>query len=326
MVMPLQTSSRFLRVSIVLLGVALSVTMHAQQQGAQPPQREYRLQALYRAGIAQNYEVVEQTTVERTHSDGSKRTYERKVLMQMTVRAIESLDGIAKIVVNIDSLNYVFRSDGLEISYDSQKDIVLKNFADLNNYIGPLNRPFELTVSPYGEVTKIEGEQIAFWRDYLDENAADLDTVVYAIWRHSLDRENLLQYGDVQKRIIPGVKRGVDSTWKHQFQSRIDGIIFEGKVTSRLAAYEGGRFTLITKDSVPARKNALTHVYGIPSLSTVQGGYATVDNTLQLTTNGTIDELTTISKALVTARVSNETFTHAITSSTHWKLTGQYQW
>lgn len=57
---------------IALSFLCLVGTMNAQKTGAPPVEREYRLQALYRAGIAQNYEVVEQSTVERTHSDSSK--------------------------------------------------------------------------------------------------------------------------------------------------------------------------------------------------------------------------------------------------------------
>ena len=53
-------------------------------------------------------------------------------------------------------------AEGKTIEYDSQTDITPKNFADLNNYIGPLNRPFTLTVSPYGEVSAIEGDEIEF--------------------------------------------------------------------------------------------------------------------------------------------------------------------
>ncbi|HLP27247.1 MAG TPA: DUF6263 family protein [Candidatus Didemnitutus sp.] len=313
------------------LAIALCIfctagAMVAQQTGAAPAGREYRLQALYRAGIAQNYEVVEQTTVERTHSDSSKKTYDRKVTYFMTVRCIESMDGISKLVVNIDSLTYKFTSQGTEISYDSQKDITPKNFADLNNYIGPLNRTYEITVSPYGEVTKISGEQVDFWREYLEQNAADLDSVVYTIWMQSLDRENLLQYGDIQKRVIPGLRKGVDSTWKHGLTLRVDGVVFDGKATSRLASYTGGLYTIITKDSIPVRKDQDVHIYGIPYLSAVKDGGAVVDNTLLLSSSGTINELTTVTKAWFLATVRAETFTHRITSTTQWKLTGQYQW
>jgi hypothetical protein len=292
----------------------------------QPARREYRLQALYRAGIAQNYEVVEQTTVERIHSDSSRKTYERTATYQITVRCIESLDGIAKLIINIDSLVYRFKAANLEVTYDSQKDITPKNFADLNNYAGPLNRTFEITVSPYGEVTKLSGEQIDFWRDYLEQNAADLDSVVYTIWMQSLDRENLLHYGDLQKRVIPGTRKGVDSAWRHDYTSRIDGVIYAGTVTSRLANYTGGYYTIITKDTLAALPQQPIHVYGIPYVSNVREGTAVIDNELLLTANGTINEVKNVAKSSFRGIVKNEVFTHNVTSSTMWKLTGQYQW
>lgn len=315
--------SLFLSTLIALCLVPLA--SHAQES-AVPQRREYRLQALYRAGIAQNYEVVEQTTVERVHSDSSRKTYERTATYQVTVRCIESLDGIAKLVVNIDSLVYRFKSAGVEINYDSQKDITPKNFADLNNYAGPLNRTYELTVSPYGEVTKLSGEQIDFWRDYLQQNAADLDSVVYTIWMQSLDRENLLQYGDLQKRVIPGTRKGVDSTWRHAFTSRIDGVVYEGNVTSRLASFTGGLYSIITKDTLKARAQQPIHVYGIPYVSNVRDGGAVIDNEVLLTANGTINEVKHVSKSWFRGVVKTELFTHNVTTTTMWKLTGQYQW
>lgn len=311
---------------IALFASLMANLVVAQQAGTAPAGREYRLQALYRSGIAQNYEVVEQTTVERTHSDSSQKTYERKVTYFVTVRCIESMDGIAKLVVNIDSLIYAFKAKGEQITYDSQKDITPKNFADLNNYIGPLNRTFELTVSPYGEVTKISGEQVEYWRDYLQQNSADLDSVVYSIWMQSLDRENLLQYGDLQKRVIPGLRKGVDSTWNHDLSLRIDGVVYDGKVTSRFASYTGGLYSLITKDTISARKKQLVHIYGIPYLSTIDEGGAIVDNTLVLSASGTINEVTTITSAWFRAKILNEEFSHKMTTTTQWKLTGQYQW
>lgn len=315
---------RSLFLSTLIALCLVTVASHAQESGA--PRREYRLQALFRAGIAQNYEVVEQTTVERIHSDSSRKTYERTATYQITVRCIESLDGIAKLVVNIDSLVYRFKAANVEITYDSQKDITPKNFADLNNYAGPLNRTFEITVSPYGEVTKLSGEQIDFWRDYLQQNAADLDSVVYTIWMQSLDRENLLQYGDLQKRVIPGTRKGVDSTWRHNFTSRIDGVIYEGNVTSRLASYSGGLYTIITKDTLAARPQQPIHVYGIPYVSNVSEGAAAIDNEVLLTANGTINEVKNVTKSWFRGIVKNEVFTHNVTSTTMWKLTGQYQW
>ncbi len=314
------------RTLVILILLVGSAGHMSGQTGAAPSGREYRLQALYRAGIAQNYEVVEQTTVERTHSDSSKKTYDRKVTYFMTVRCIESMDGISKLIVNIDSLLYRFSSAGMEVTYDSQKDIAPKNFADLNNYLGPLNRSFEITVSPYGEVTRLSGEQIDFWKDYLRENTSDIDSLVSTIWLHSLERDNLLQYGDLQKRVVPGLRKGVDSTWKHDLAMRVDGVVFEGRATSRLASYTGGLYTLITKDSIPVRKDQEVHVYGIPYLSTVLDGYVITDNTLMLSTNGTINDVTMVSNAWIRARVKSEVFTHRITSTTAWKLTGQYQW
>ncbi len=323
------TSMHTLR--FVLAFAALSALMATygtaqQQQLSAPPGREYKLQTLYRASIAQSYEFVEQTSVERVFRDSSKTTYSRTATYFVTVRCIEALDGISKVVVNLDSLLYKFTSEGKEITYDSQKDITPKNFADLNNYIGPLNRSFELTYSPYGEVTSITGEQIDFWREYLEQNASDLDTVLYTIWTQSLSRENLLHVGDLQKRMIPGLRKAVDSTWKHQLALRIDGTQYSGTVRSRLAAYEGGLYHIITQDTLTASPGQVVHTYNIPELASVVSGSLTTNNTLLLSTAGTINEYTSIAKGTLQLVAGREPFTQNTTTTLQWKLLGQYQW
>lgn len=292
---------------------------------ASSPDPMFRLQAQFHPGVAQTYEITENTSVVRTHSDSSMKTYEREVKYFATFRCIESSDGISTIVVNLDSLLYRFSAQGVKIEYDSQTDLAPKNFADLNNYFGPLNRPFNLTINPYGEVSKIEGEQIEFWRDYFIENKDGLDSVLYLIWMQSLDRDNLLQYGDLQKRVVPGRSYAIDSAWNTVLTMRIDGVVYSESVTSKLAKYAGGIFVITTADTLKASPQ-LIHVYGIPEISHLSEGYAAIKNELSLTTSGSIDEVVSVVEAWFRASAGIETYTQKIKSTMKWKLTGQYQW
>lgn len=317
--------------TLLLLAAFIAPSLSAQQTkpalaGVAPSGREYRLQALYRAGIAQSYEFTESTQVVRTHSDSSKKTYQRDVKYFMTIRCLESMKGIVSVVVNLDSLTYAFTQDGLSVTYDSQKDITPKNFADLNSYMGPLNRSFELTYSPYAEVTKIGGEQITWIRDYLKDNSADMDSVLALIWNQSVADENLLQLGDLQKRVIPGLKVAVDSSWKHQLGLRIEGIRYDDTVRSKFESYSGGFYVLRTKDTCDVRREQRAHVYGVPYVTTVVDGQAAVDQTLSLASTGIIQTLTQHVDAWFRGKAANETFTQRITTQNTWKLTGQYQW
>jgi len=319
-------------VLLFLLATFALPSLVAQQQsqtsstGAAPSGREYRLQALYRAGIAQSYEFTESTLVERTHSDSAKKSYQRDVKYFITVRCLESLKGVVNVVVNLDSLTYSFTQGGLSVTYDSQKDITPKNFADLNSYMGPLNRSFELSYSPYAEVTKIGGEQITWIRDYLKENSVDMDSVLALIWNQSVADENLLQVGDLQKRIIPGLKVAVDSTWKHKLGLRVDGIRYDDVVRSKFESYSGGYYVIRTTDTCDVIKNQHVHVYNIPYITTIEDGQAALDQTLSLASTGIIQSLNQNINAWFRGRAANEVFTQRITTKNAWKLTGQYQW
>ena len=286
---------------------------------------QFRLQVSYAAGVAQAYEIVEQSTTKRTFEDGNVQTYDRTVKYYATLRCIESIDGIATLVVNMDSLEYKFTSEGTDVTYDSQHDITPKNFVDLNNYIGPLNRTYQITVSPYGAVSDVKGEQVEFWRDYLKENAIDLDSVTYMVWMQSLDNDNLLHYGDLQKRVVPGLKVGIDSTWKHNFDLRIDGVMYSDRVTSKFTEYSGGIFKMQMKDTIAARSQDI-HTYGLPVVTKVEDGAAEVDHTVELSNTGAIENVRSVAKAWFRGKALNVRFTQETTSTTSWKLTGQYQW
>lgn len=314
--------------AIALICCATADVLAQAKPAAPPPPtfKEYRLQASYRAGVAQAYEVSEKTLIERIHSDSSRRNYQREVLTYVTVRCIETLDNISRVVVTADSIVYKFTTGPSVITYDSQKDLAPKAFPDLNGYLGALNRSFEITYSPYGEVTKITGEQVDFWKDYIQQNVSDLDTLISTIWLQSLSNESLSHLGDIQKRIVPGTKKALDSSWKHDLMLRVDGVVYEGKARSTFKSYEGGVYTIATQDTLQARTSWPLHVLEIPDLVTCLDGQAVVNCTSKLSTAGTLNGLDAEIKAQFRGKVGTEIFTQRVTSTQSWTLVKQYQW
>ncbi|MCO6466656.1 MAG: SusD/RagB family nutrient-binding outer membrane lipoprotein [Bradyrhizobiaceae bacterium] len=285
----------------------------------------YRLETKYTAGVAQNYVLKEVCHVVRTHSDSSKKTYDREVTHYLTIRTIESINGLSKVVANLDSVTYHFSGDNGVVEYDSQKDITPKTFPDLNAYIGPLNRTFTMTVNSYGEVNKIEGDDIDFWRDYIRENSPDLDSITTFLWEESLSDDNLKHMADIQKRMVPGLKVGVDSTWKYDLALRVNGVMFNSPVTGKFAQNTGGLYVITTSDTVRAQPQTI-RTQGIPALSQLQTGWAAVNNELTLRNTGVIEELTMKVQAWYRAKVQMEVYTEDVNATYTWKLTGQYQW
>ncbi len=318
---------RMLIVAAMLIATSASWAQERTVTGSRASSgREYRLQAMYRAGIAQNYEVTETTSVVRTHSDSSKKAYSRKITYMMTVRCTENMNGFASLTANIDSLTYVFTANGDTVAYDSQKDITPKNFADLNNYVGPMNRSLEMKVNTYGEIQSVTGEQIDWIRTYLSDNASDIDSVLSLIWTQSVEDPNLLQYADLQKRVLPGLRMAVDSSWKHRMSLRVDGVIYDGQARSVFDSYSGGLYILKTKDTIAAVKPQRIHVYGVPYISEVLDGAAAVSHEVDLASTGTINKVESNVTAWFKARAANEVFTQHVQSNTTWTLTGQFQW
>lgn len=313
------------RFCLVLAAVCMAaVPTVAQTSGA--PSKQYRAQVVYTAGVAQSYEITEQTTATRWYSDSSQKNYDRTVTYFTTIRCIESMDGIARVVVNVDSMRYRFMADGRLVEYDSEKDVSPKNFSDINAYIGPLNRPFTLTVSPYGEVSALEGEQVEYWRDYLADNSAGIDSVTYLMWTQAISDENLLHYGDLQKRVVPGLTTGKDSTWNLTMTLRVDGVTYKGRTKATLTDVDGGLLTMTVSDTLQAVAPQPLRVYGVPYVVQLMEGHADVSHTLQMSRTGSIQQVDNVASTWWKGRVLMEEFTQRVRTTTTWKLKGQYQW
>jgi hypothetical protein len=301
----------------------------AQEKGSSTkptPPREYRLQSLYRPGIAQLYIADIRDTVVRTHGASTSKSYTRYVRLFMTLRCIESSDNISKVLANVDSLMYEFTADDKMVTYDSQKDIAPKNFLDLNNYLGILNRTAEITYNPYGEVKAVGGDNLEWIRDYLSENLADIDSVTSTIWNQSVSDFGVLHIADLQKRVVPGRRIAVDSSWRHAYALRCDNIEFPGIVKSTFSNYGNGVYTITTVDTLQAKPDTPFHVYGISELSRVVDGTVALNCALDLTTTGTINRVEQQSHAKIRARVGNDMFTTESRSTIVWSLQGQFQW
>ncbi len=316
--------------SLLFLAVLACVSLAtAQEKGSSnkpAPPREYRLQALYRPGVAQSYTVDIRDTASRMHSAGAAKGYDRNVRLYLTVRCIESSDNVSKVVVNVDSLTYAFTSEGVSVTYDSQIDIAPKNFLDLNNYLGILNRSAEITYNPYGEAKAVGGDNLVWIRDYLAENASDVDSVRSMIWNQAVSDAGVLHVADLQKRVIPGKRIAVDSSWKHSYSLRVDNIDIAATVRTTFATYGGGVYTLRTVDTVKAQPGTPFHVYGISDVSRVVDGSVAIDATVDLTTTGIINRVVQRSHARIRGRIGNEVYTTESKSTVTWTLQGQYQW
>lgn len=313
------------RFCLVLAAVCMAaVPTVAQTSGA--PSKQYRAQVIYTAGVAQSYEITEQTTATRWYSDSSQKNYDRTITYFTTIRCIESMDGIARVVVNVDSMRYRFMADGRLVEYDSEKDVSPKNFSDINAYIGPLNRPFTLTVSPYGEVSALEGEQVEYWRDYLADNSSGIDSVTYLMWTQAISDENLLHYGDLQKRVVPGLTTGKDSTWNLTMTLRVDGVTYKGRTKATLTDVDGGLLTMTVSDTLQAVAPQPLRVYGVPYVVQLTEGHADVSHTLQMSRTGSIQQVDNVASTWWKGRVLMEEFTQRVRTTTTWKLKGQYQW
>jgi hypothetical protein len=124
---------------------------------------------IYHPNAYRLYKLTEITNVHRVYSDSTTKDFKREVTYFMTLTIFDKPEnGFQNLKIVIDSMIYKFSEENKVIKFNSQseemKPIRLK---DLEATTVPLNRQFDMTYSPYGEVAKIESQDIEEVIDFI---------------------------------------------------------------------------------------------------------------------------------------------------------------
>ncbi len=271
------------------------------------------------------YEYHDSTEVLRTYSDSSTLAYTREVVYFLQLRALKDpVDGVLELNVNIDSLRYRFRSGDAEIRYDNKTKMELK-FPDLIAATVPVNREFNIKMSPYWEAVSVNGEMLEWLVNYInDYGEGHLDSMSKFIWFNGISTNALAQYCDIQKGALPNGRIAKDSVWKKPYFLKIDGLdCRDDSATSQISAYNRGVYTIETLSKNLKPLPAPVRVYGIESIVNVIGGEGNGKQVLNMTRKGVITEAKSNFNTLIKAQIRSEIFSQKVQSHYSWKLLGQ---
>lgn len=289
---------------------------------------EYGFKISYPTGIYNVYKFTEITNVQRKYSDSSVKEYERE-LTYFINHFYSDLpqNGFNKVQVTIDSMYYKFTEGDAVFEFDSRlEDIPNINFQDLTVAAVSLGKSFFMTYSPYGDLAKLEGEDLDWLRNYVLVNGKDaLDTLKKFFWLRGVSESHLAFISDLQKKVIPSGRVRGDSVWTTEIFLETDGIDVFDELKSELVSYNAGIYTISGK-SDNLRLNAVqAQLYPINQLVDLDTCRGTVKYEVQIAPRGVIKEVNSEIDAEVVARIKKEQFYQRSKTKLKWELIGQYK-
>ncbi len=324
--------SKLVLVFAIFFAVTNIYSQPEAKSGAQdqlPP--AYILKGIFRTHIYNNYLYSDTTIVRRTYVDSTELSYKRIVNYYLTIFQPDPPDskGFWKIDVSIDSIHYVFEEGDTRYEFTSLENFDPKvfNFDDFKTVSIPMSKEFTIEYSPYGEIVKIEGERLDYFRDYVEKSFKDSpDSISYYYWTDGLSDERLAHIADVFKIIYPINPVYQDSLWTTPIYMNIDGIIVRDTIVGKVKGLYDNNYVIegmLTQSFILPKK---VKFYNLPYLDWTLSITKSIGSFAQyLSTSGTMKEMKINLDLEIEAGRPKQVFTQSISKRMHWELTNQFR-
>lgn len=320
--------------AIYLLLSNFSSLCYAQEakKGNEPNKKDtlfYKIPIKYSATKSRVYTITEVADITRKYSDSTVKQYKREIIYYISQKAPDApQNGFQVINVSVDSLEYKLTDGSKVYEFSSIKNISgSSNFPDIQHTVVLLGRNYDLTYSPYYEITKYEGEDLDWLRDYITGTGnLNLDKMKEFIWLDGISNSRLNHIGDLIKLQIPLVEIQPDSVWYSKFAIQVNNIGFAGNAETRFVSSSDGnyRFEAIPKSITPV--NNTVRLYDIVDLAEIKNYYCGGKYTLYINFQGIVNEAIGDFTTDVRYMVKREEIQEHIKSSYRILFINQYSW
>lgn len=296
---------------------------------AKPLPPAFTIKGSLRTKIYYSYVLTDTTKVSRVYADSSILKYERITKYFLTIIQPDNPEkGFTKIDVSVDSMHYYFNNGNERYEFTSIEGATPKvlNFEDFKAISIPMSRNFTIVYSPYGEVAKVEGEQITFDRNYITEiSSKTTDSILIHNWTDWLSDFSLHHIGNIFKIIYPKLPVYKDSIWETTMDIRIENLNLTDTIEAKITGFINNTYTIEGK-----LKNYYVHpkkikYYKINNLSLkteVASIYGTF--TQELTPAGVVKFVDIQSNLQRNTFEEKLIFLENISSHAKWELINQY--
>jgi len=208
----------------------------------------YKIPFKIPVSVFNKFRLTENTKVKRVYSDSNVVEYDRNYTYYYHLRAISfPEDGYQKVYASFDSCEYNFNSGKKMVRFISQDDEAVPplNERDFLLFIQPLGKTFEALYSNYGQVAKIQGDDLNEKRDQIKNDIKKYDNPerLEAILAKLSDLE-LVKLIDPIKNLLPSFSVDFDTTWNRDLDFNLDVINVRGNSKVNLVDYRNNAYKL----------------------------------------------------------------------------------
>jgi hypothetical protein len=316
--------------AVLIFGIAFTKNTSAQSDNEDKKEViTYKVDFWIPPTIRNHYSYKETTDVTRTYSDGTVMNFAREVTYFFDLKAPNpKSDGFIDLNISLDSMHYSFTKGDYSYSFNSQGDMP-GNFG-LHDYTAnavALGRFYTLTYSPYGNISKLEGEELEEFRESIVRKKEHFKSMDYYLWTVGANDPRLIHISDIKKIYYPGFRISEDSTFQTPLYLQLNHIDMQDTVEMTLNEVSGGTmyFSGNIEDAEYFTKQA--RFEGIPDqLVDIDNVKAQGTISTELTPRGTPEKTEIDIIMEVEAKVKREVFTEVVKSKMTWQLLGQWEY
>lgn len=290
----------------------------------------YKLHYKFPLTITNSYKMVENTSVTRIYKDSTVLKYDREVNLFFSIKQVEpTKDDFVTVHVALDSLHYTIKDGDAVFEFNSQNEAQGSiAFDDLNDYLIPLSKEFDMTYSPYGEVIKTEGGNLDDLIRYIKKaTQSQMDSSDQKYWLDMLSVDRLQYLSDPKKLSLPNVPVTKDSVWLSKPWLCIDGIYFNDTVSTKISNVVPNYFDIEAKFN---KFNVVPGDYKFYGIKDITGSIiesnAKGNIKLSIGPKGTLEGSEANFNVELKAKIRKEVMSEKIDYNCKWLLMGQFEY
>lgn len=257
------------------------------------PLTKFFIKPKYPPNVSFVYKRTSHTFVTQTLSDSTVVKYERLLDIYFSLYSPSNpINGITKLNVSIDSLDYKYISGTDTIKYNSQDDEAVPpfNLSDYEFSSIPLGKEFFFYYSPYWDFGKIEGDRLTETRNYINDPSDGIkDTMRLFMWNQKLSDTYLANFVDILKNYIPLGPIDTSQVRKVPFSIEIDNKIYNDSAAVKLTQAYSNAYVLEGKINKLTSHNKKVKIIGFGILVDVLKVDGKGNYTLTISPQGRVD-------------------------------------
>ncbi len=325
----IKKSIAFVAASLFLLGIFFVPVASAQSDSDKEKVMTYKVDYWFPPTVRNHYSYTEKSDITRTYSDGSVMTFSREIVFFFDMKAPnQKNEGFTDMDVSIDSAHYKYTKADYTYSYNTQGEAPGNfNILDFMATIAPLAKFYTMTYSPYGNISKLEGEALQIFRNKLVERKDSYNQIDHYIWTEGTSNARLIHISDVKKIDYPNYRIAEDSTFLSPLFLQINHIDLQDTVEMTLDEVSSGYmyFSGDIEDVEYFTKKA--RFEGIEDqLLEIADVKANGKIFTELSPRGTPEKTEIELNMEVKAKIKRDSFTEQVKTKLIWELLGQWEY